>query len=739
MPDIKYVGTSVNSAIQDLTSLTNRFQPVSTAVQTKTGVMIGCKGFNTIAAGDVSTGVFSGVINSCEQNISNLVGAVRKSQCEILSFSQNQTDIDDFADSLSTSEYYALKDAGLLQGFDKKISVLTKAGFFCDNCFATACAFVGGFAEGALDFVENIGDGVVMLAGSAVSGVCDLVGAEDAANAVNDWTRATVSVDVVGNAFDSFYANTPAGQWIQNNSTVFDEARGIGEGVGYAGAVIAATAAVNVLCPGVGTAVLMPAIAAASGFGNAAERSTADGATLGDALVYSTASAAWEGAQWAIGSQINKLGGETLIAAATRIALDAADSGLEGFVQPTLNMLYKDYGEGSFAANWTAAFNANGGFDTVIRQATVGAIMSTIGEATNMFRSRSSKKLDVDGGSKPDVDGGTKPDSDVNAKAAGDENGLSVVESKPDADVNGGKPDVDGGSKPDVDGNGTKSFRQRLSDAGDSILDSAKHPIKTLGDTLSNGSPSRIAQTYTESIQESGGHNITDFYPTAETQSEFRLELDPPTGEDLSDIVQPSVDSPTGSPTGSPTSPVTVTPTNPTTTTPTDPVITTPTDPITTPTDPIVTPTDPITTPTDPITTPTDPTGPSGSGHSGSGFGGDGEFNGAAFSLDGDYDDGFDSIADIIANGSKFGTIPSSISPLKASGSGGSAFVPIAAGLSAAAAVGLGTKAYLDKKNANDDEDDDDTDLEDWVFDDETDNEIDDDEYSFIPEELLED
>ena len=70
-----------------------------------------------------------------------------------------------------------------------------------------------------------------------------------------------------------------------------------------------------------------------------------------------------------------------------------------------------------------------------------------------------------------------------------------------------------------------------------------------------------------------------------------------------------------------------------------------------------------------------------------------------------------------------------------------SAFVPIAAGLSAAAAVGLGTKAFLDKKNAEDEEDEEEDDLEDWVFDDETDGSLDEfeDDDTFLPEELLED
>ena len=75
MPNIIYVGSSVNSALNQLTTVAGRFQPISSVVQTKTGVMIGCKGFNHI--GSASSDVYSGTITNCEQQLAGLVGDVR--------------------------------------------------------------------------------------------------------------------------------------------------------------------------------------------------------------------------------------------------------------------------------------------------------------------------------------------------------------------------------------------------------------------------------------------------------------------------------------------------------------------------------------------------------------------------------------------------------------------------------------------------------------------------------------
>lgn len=996
MADIKYEGSSVNSAVNQLTTVSGRFQPVANDVRTKTGVMIGCKGFNYIGSG-ASSDIYSGVITSCEQKVAGLVGDIRRKQSTILTYSQNQSDIDDFVDSLSTQEYYALKDSGALKGFDKKISGWAKAGFIADNIFSTACTFALGFVEGVGDFVESVGDGVIMLAGSAVSGVADLVGADDFANEVSEWTRATVAYDVTGNAFDSLYANTEFGQYLQNNSTVFDQARGLGNGIGYSAGVIAA----NALFPGVG----MVGFAAAAGFGNAGERAYADGAELGEGLVYSAASAGWEAVQWTVGMKIGGLsipGASKFASAALRVGLDGVDSGLEGFVQPALTMIYKDYPGETLAEQYGAAFNDNGGWDTVWTQFAVGSTMSGISEASNVFKNRRGRnKTSVDGEVKETglvdpnnkLDVSNDPDvkaADARAEAAGieakearaeadrvnaDPNASSEakleaenlaksaearakaagmeakdvrnqateraveanknnsttpgdntnktgdssttqkpadpVESDPnvraaearaeaagmeakdarteansmrDADnqaqtratdaetraaeaekvaadaeqraqaaednsrstleeaenkydkwsADDDSPEVDSATKDnsykeasdaldkidgadadaakaraeadkaradaeaaraeadkaraeadetsrvrkeaeanatsaearakaakmevddarveaqskvqpeaDIDAEATKrTWREKAGDAWDATKRVAGDAVDRVKHADYRHMPSSvIADEATDTIVEGQDHGIDTGYqtPVDDTQTPS-VDLTSPTGDDIQFREEGGPQIP-GTPEvpGSPTTPVD--PTVPTVPTqpidPTDPTVpTVPTDP-TNPTDP-TDPTNPV-NPGDP-SNPDNPYNPGNGGHSGSGFGGDDEFNGAAFSLDDEFGDDFDSIADILARGS--GNIPSSNSPIRAGGNGVSAFIPISAGLSAAAAVGLGTKAFLDKKNKEDEEDEDDDNLDSYLFEDESEESFEqsfeeDDDYSFIPEELL--
>ena len=86
------------------------------------------------------------------------------------------------------------------------------------------------------------------------------------------------------------------------------------------------------------------------------------------------------------------------------------------------------------------------------------------------------------------------------------------------------------------------------------------------------------------------------------------------------------------------------------------------------------------------------------------------------------------SIEDVI-KGSKYTKIPSTPSPVttqKSSG-GSSAVIPIAAGLSAAAAAGIGAKAYMDRKKNNDNgEDEEEFDTDEWSGDDSVDIQYDD-------------
>ena len=74
---------------------------------------------------------------------------------------------------------------------------------------------------------------------------------------------------------------------------------------------------------------------------------------------------------------------------------------------------------------------------------------------------------------------------------------------------------------------------------------------------------------------------------------------------------------------------------------------------------------------------------------------------------------------DEIVKGNEYTKIPTSDTPIETKHKSGNSFIPIAAGLSAAAAAGIGAKAYMDRKNNNDNGEDDFT-SEEWDGDEST-------------------
>ena len=161
---------------------------------------------------------------------------------------------------------------------------------------------------------------------------------------------------------------------------------------------------------------------------------------------------------------------------------------------------------------------------------------------------------------------------------------------------------------------------------------------------------------------------------------------------------------PTGGGPGTETPKVTTPPTTPppTVTTPTTPEITVPE--VTTPTYPEETQT---------VVTPGTDTPTSASDHFGGGYSGTNGFDGETEPELSDLDAVKTSIDDII-KGNKYSKIPTSAKPIAKAqaGSTGSTVIPLSAGLSAAAAVGLGAKAYLDKKTRSEEEEEED--IESW-------------------------
>ena len=81
----------------------------------------------------------------------------------------------------------------------------------------------------------------------------------------------------------------------------------------------------------------------------------------------------------------------------------------------------------------------------------------------------------------------------------------------------------------------------------------------------------------------------------------------------------------------------------------------------------------------------------------------------------GELEDTTTSFEDVI-QANEYVKIPTSTTPIQTNptSSGGNAFIPIAAGLSAAAAAGIGAKAYMDRKHNNDNGEEDDDFSEEW-------------------------
>ena len=216
----------------------------------------------------------------------------------------------------------------------------------------------------------------------------------------------------------------------------------------------------------------------------------------------------------------------------------------------------------------------------------------------------------------------------------------------------------------------------------------------------------------------------------------------------------PYVPEPTPSPSPTPSLTSTIT-TETTSPTPTDPITPTQTPSVTGETIPSITPTQTVEPTVTPSTTPTvvpTPTPPSGGNtttvtyHTGGGYSEDegyvpyepeytSEGSGLTENLaepenttegalvEEGLEEGITGeVEDNIVKGDDITVIPTDSEPISYRESkGGGSFIPIAAGLSAAAAAGLGAKAYMDHKKNNSDEDIDEFESDEWSGDESTD------------------
>ena len=237
-----------------------------------------------------------------------------------------------------------------------------------------------------------------------------------------------------------------------------------------------------------------------------------------------------------------------------------------------------------------------------------------------------------------------------------------------------------------------------------------------VGSVLPFTPATKIATTTNAAINELDDRAHRDYTlkvdPNATTPS---TNPKPPTTGNGSHYIPPTNPKPTD-PTPTDPNPTDPNPTDPSPTNPkpTDPTPTnpTPTDPK--PTDPSPTnpkPTDP--NPTGPLPRKDDDTTPSDTGASKSGYTSYNYNEETPTEIPTEIVD-----EDIIKEGNKY-TIPTSskINVQQPTTQKGNAVIPVLAGLSAAAAAGIGAKAYMDRKNNRDNEDEDEFKSEDWSTD----------------------
>ena len=312
----------------------------------------------------------------------------------------------------------------------------TIGNFFVDTGAAIVTGVIS-IGEGILSFGEALVDtGAIVLTAlaSVGTGIVDLGQAlyglvtgeewESVTKQMWEGTQGFVATEHVKSWFDGFYENTEVGRFLKENANLFglvdfDTIRSVGSGIGYTIGVVALT----VLTFGVGGAAVsgssatvsaaqLATTAGVAGFGRGTESAWKDGASLGEGLMFGGLNGVWEGFQFYIGGKIAGFGnaGNTFLGhsmkgfenkalnALTRVILDGADGGLEGFAQPLMATVYKDgytTPEGEYV-EFTSdmniieragkLFDSYGGWGNVATQAFIGSAMSMVGEGFDLRR-----------------------------------------------------------------------------------------------------------------------------------------------------------------------------------------------------------------------------------------------------------------------------------------------------------------------------------------------------------------
>ncbi len=269
---------NVSDDISESANTSSASKTAKTLMGAASGAAIGsviCPGLGTLVGGVVGAVVSTdGAVSKIKDWFKNLGNSIKETFNNLKETAKKVV-----TDLKGLSEADSVKDV---------LNVFERVG-------ATVATGVTSLVEGVAKLVEDVVD-LVALVGTAVAsvvtGIADLGGLITSKITGNEayktsytkqmWekTRSFVATDYVGNAFDSFYENTSAGQWMKNNAYGFDTVRSVGSAVGEVLGVIAIT----VVTAGVGGAALGTASSVGAGI-SAAAASTAVTST-GAAITY---------------------------------------------------------------------------------------------------------------------------------------------------------------------------------------------------------------------------------------------------------------------------------------------------------------------------------------------------------------------------------------------------------------------------------------------------------------------
>ena len=361
--------------------------------------------------------------NSVKPEYASLNIIPDQGKIETVDFDLLQEEIKDWSNDIET--WWKNKAAPFIEDLSKKTEeVLENTAATISTGIVSLVEGVGQFGEAVVDLAAIAGTGLVSVGTGLYDGYQALKGTitgeewESATKKMWGETKDFVATEHVKSKFDEFYENNEFGQWMKENAYGFDTVRGIGSGIGYVAGVIG----VSLLTFGLGGAAIGGTSAAAgtvtagqlattaglTGFSRGTERAWVNGADIVEGLEYGALSGIWEGLQFYVGGKISAPGGfgdqiaskfannSLLAGSLARISLDGATGGAEGFMQPLLDLVYKDsYTDANgkevkfdedmtFKEKYKEAFDDAGGWQNVGIQTVIGTGMSSFGEFGNL-------------------------------------------------------------------------------------------------------------------------------------------------------------------------------------------------------------------------------------------------------------------------------------------------------------------------------------------------------------------